>query len=115
MRNTLRGGGRFGGGSSMAAICGPNVTSRQGGMQGMGFDWGSIDWTSLGTQLIGTAGDLVASNQPQPQAAPVNYYYTQPAAAPAAAKGDNTALYIILGVLGVAGVGFLAYKMAKKK
>jgi hypothetical protein len=110
LREGLRGGGRF----STGAVAGMmNMTSRRGGMRGMG-DLSTIDWTTLGSQLISA---VAANSGPGPtvyQGTPPYIPPQQPAQVVAGAPVDHTVLYVVLGLGVAAAIGGAVYFSRKK-
>lgn len=101
----MRGGTGMGTGWGMCRL--PNVTSRQGGMLGMGA---MGDWWNLAGSLVSTAGSLgtqyLANQAPQPQ--PTVVYQQLPAPTPApTASSNNTVLYVGLGLAAAGLVWYL--------
>jgi hypothetical protein len=104
-------GGNFSTGAGWG-LCGlPNVTSKQGGMAGMGQDW----W-SLGSQLLSGATQLGTQYLSNQQPAPQIIYQQPPAPAPVVVQpqpsSSNTLLYVALGAVAVGG---LVWYLTSKK
>lgn len=102
------------GGFSGGVCALPNWTGKQQGMaglRGMGLD---IDWTSLGTTLLNTAGQIAGQYAPQQQQQPTVIYQQVPAQqAPAPASSNTNTVLLVVG--GVAVAGLLAWAFWPKK